>query len=303
MMTSQILVPLDGSALAERALACAVMLAQGLSADLVLFRAVSVPPDLTDVLRDVPQGVEAQMEQLEAGACEYLSQVASRLKTLGLNVRTVVEWGPAAEEIVDYAEQEDIQQIVMATHGYSGISRWRHGSVAERVLQSASVPVLLVRAGEKMQDDIQQAMQCQRIMVPLDGSSVAEQVLPPVISVARAIDAEIVLFRVPIAQITGSLSGDWCLPLEGTLDTANGIASVYLKRMAEHLQQQGIKVSTAMRMGGVANVIIEFAEANAIDLIAMCTHGRTGLARWALGSVTDRVLRAGHIPLFLVRAR
>jgi nucleotide-binding universal stress UspA family protein len=302
MMTSRILVPLDGSALAERALSCAMMLAQGLSADLVLHRAISIPLDLKDVLRDVPQDVEAQMEQLENEASDYLDEVASHINEFGLNVCTVVECGPAAEAIVDYAEQTGIQQIVMATHGYSGISRWRHGSVAERVLQSAGVPVLLVRAGEEKTDDIRQAMQCQRIMVPLDGSSVAEQVLPPAISVAQALDAEIVLFRVPIAHISGSLSGDWALPLEGTLETANGIAGVYLDSVAEHLREQGIEVSTAMRMGGVANVIIEYAEANEIDLIAMCTHGRTGLARWTLGSVADRVLRAGRIPLLLVRA-
>jgi nucleotide-binding universal stress UspA family protein len=73
--------------------------------------------------------------------------------------------------------------------------------------------------------------------------------------------------------------------------------------IGEHLQEQGIKVSTAMCPGAVANVIIEYAEANEIDLIAMCTHGRTGLARWTLGSVADRVLRAGRIPLLLVRAQ
>ncbi len=301
-MTSQVLVPLDGSALAEHALPCAQLLAQGLPADLVLFRAVSILPDLEDILGSLTQEVEAQMEQLEVEASNYLGQIASRLQETGVNVRTVVQWGPAAEAIVDYAGQMDIQQIVMATHGYSGISRWRHGSVAERVLQSASVPVLLVRVGEQKSDDIQQAMQCQRIMVPLDGSPVAEQVLPPVISVAQALDAEIVLFRVPIAHIFGSLSGDWVLPLEGTLETANEIAGVYLNRVAEHLREQGVKVSTAMRMGGVANVIIEYAEANEIDLIAMCTHGRTGLARWSLGSVADRVLRVGRIPLLLVRA-
>lgn len=302
-MTSQILVPLDGSALAERALSCAMMLGQGLPTDLVLLRAVSIPPDFEAVLRDVPEDVEAEIEQLGDEAKGYLSEVAARLKASGLSVRATVEWGTAAEAIVDYAEKENIQQIVMATHGYSGISRWRHGSVAERVLQSATVPVLLVRAGEKTPDDVQRAMQCQRIMVPLDGSSIAEQVLPLVTYVAQALDAETVLFRVPIAHVSGSLSGDWFLPLEGTLGTANDIASVYLERQAEHLREQGIKVSTARQIGGVADVIIEFAEANGIDLIAMCTHGRTGLARYALGRVADRVLRAGHIPLLLVRAK
>ena len=140
------------------------------------------------------------MERLEAEANDYLGQVAGRLKTAGLAVRTVVQRGPAAEEIVDYAEQMDIQQIVMATHGYSGISRWRHGSVAERVLQSAGVPVLMVcaKGGEGISVD---PMACQRILVPLDGSDRAEQVLPPAVSVSGALDAEIVLLRVPIGGL------------------------------------------------------------------------------------------------------
>ena len=146
-------------------------------------------------------------------------------------------------------------------------------------------------------------MQCQRIMVPLDGSSIAEQALPPAISVAQALDAEIVLFRVPIAHVSGSFSADWYLPLEGTFETANQIAEEYLNRVADELRAQGVRVTTSTRTGGVANVIVAFAEANEIDLIAMCTHGRTGLARWTLGSVADRVLRAGRVPLLLVRAR
>jgi nucleotide-binding universal stress UspA family protein len=302
-MTAQILVPLDGSTLAERALPWAMTLARGLSAEVVLFRAVSVPVDVKDVLRDVAHDADTHNEQLEAEARDYLKNVATPMEASGLDVRAVVEWDPAAEAIVDYAEHAGIEQIVMATHGYSGVSRWRHGSVAERVLQSASVPVLLVRTEEEELGDMPHAMACRRILVPLDGSPVAEQVLPPATSVARALDAEIVLFRVPIAHITGSLSGDWILPLEGTLKTANEIAGDYLKQVAERLGEQGVQVTTAMRMGGVANAIIEHAEANEIDLIAMCTHGRTGLARWTLGSVADRVLRAGRIPLLLVRAR
>jgi nucleotide-binding universal stress UspA family protein len=266
-------------------------------------RAISLLSDVKEILANADLKADAALAQLEVEAYNYLRKIAGKLEEADLHTHMVVRQGPAAEEIVDYAEQADIQQIVMATHGYSGISRWRHGSVAERVLQSAGVPVLLVRAREKKTDDIRQAMPCQRIMVPLDGSPVAEQVLPPAVSVAQALDAEIVLFRVPIVQISGSLSGEWVLPLEGTLGTADEIAGVYLNRVAEHLREQGIKVSTAMQMGGVASVITEYAEANEIDLIAMCTHGRTGLARWALGSVADRVLRAGNIPLLLVRAK
>ncbi len=301
-MPSQIMVPLDGSSLAERALPCARMLARGLGAELALFRAIALPPDFEEILRVVDLEPERPLAQLAAEADDYLCRVGSRLEEDGLCVQKVVQLGRAAEAIVDYAEKVGIQLIVMATHGYGGVSRWMHGSVAERVLQSASVPVLIVCSAEGERFASHEPLACRRILVTLDGSPVAEQALLPATAIARALAAEMVLLRVPIAQVSGSLTGEWYVPLEGTFDTANHIAEAYLERVAERLRTDGIKVSTAIRMGAVANVIVEYAEANHIDLIAMCTHGRTGLARWALGSVADRVLRARCLPLLLVRA-
>jgi nucleotide-binding universal stress UspA family protein len=275
------------------------MLADALPAELVLLRAVSLPSDVTAVLADAEVDMSIPLEQLEAQAQVYLDKVADRLEEAGLTVQRVVRLGPAPGAIVDYADQVGVQQIVMATHGYSGISRWVHGSVAERVLQSASVPVLLVRAGEKKN----QPMTCRHILVPLDGSPVAEQVLAPVAAIARALDARLVLLSVPIVHASGSLIGEWYLPLDGAFETTQQTARAYLDRVAEQLQAQGMQVSTAMRTGAVADSIVDYAEANQIDLIAMCTHGRTGLGRWTLGSVADRVLRAGGVPILLVRAR
>jgi nucleotide-binding universal stress UspA family protein len=273
------------------------MLANALTAELVLLRAVSLPSDVTAALTEMDTNIT--LEQLEAQAREYLDKVAGRLEEAGLTVQQVVRLGPAPGAIVDYADKVGVQQIVMATHGYGGISRWVHGSVAERVLQSASVPVLLMRAGEKKD----QPLTCRRILVPLDGSPVAEQVLDPVAAVAQALDARLVLLRVPIVQASGSLIGEWHLPLDGAFETTGQTARAYLDRVAEQLQAQGIQVFTAIRTGAVADSIVDYAEANQIDLIAMCTHGRTGLGRWTLGSVADRVLRAGGVPILLVRAR
>ena len=167
-MTAQILVPLDGSPLAEQALGCAMTLGRGLPAELVLIRAVSIPLDTREILNNAGLKAAALMEQLDVEANDYLRKVAGQLQDAGLSVRQVVQHGPAAEANVDYAEQKNIRQIVMATHGYTGISRWTHGSVAERVLQSASVPVLLVRAQEGEQGASREPMSCQRILIPLD---------------------------------------------------------------------------------------------------------------------------------------
>ncbi len=302
-MSSKILVPLDGSGWAEQALPCAVMLARGLPSELLLLHAVSLPVDITSFFKRDSDTSDALLEKLEAEAQGYLQGVARRLEEKGVRVDSVVQHGPPAEVIVDYAEGADIQQIVMATHGYSGISRWRHGSVAERVLQSASVPLLLVGPGETKPGDAEAPKQCRRMLVPLDGSSVAEQVLPQASAIARALGSEVILFRVPVVYASGSLIGDWYLPLDGLFETAQEDALDYLEEVASRLQAQGIKVSVAVDSGGVADAIIGFAEANHIDLIGMCTHGRTGLIRWTLGSVADRVLRAASVPLLLVRAQ
>jgi nucleotide-binding universal stress UspA family protein len=139
-------------------------------------------------------------------------------------------------------------------------------------------------------------------LVPLDGSRMAEQVLPKASTIAQALEAELILFQVPIAHVYDWMTGEWFLPVQAILDTAEHDAQAYLSHVAGHLPGLAVRVSTAKRIGSVAACIIDYAESNQIDLIAMCTHGRTGLARWALGSVADRVLRAGNTPILLVRA-
>ena len=299
---TQILVPLDGSPLAEQALPCAMALGRGLASELVLFGAVSIPADTQELLDRAGVKADALLEQLKTEANEHLCQVVEQLRETGLAARHIVQCGPAAEAIVGYAEQLEVRQIVMATHGYTGPNRWTHGSVAERVLQSASVPVLLVRVQETGQGLRREPMCCQRILVPLDGSTRAERILPPVISIAQALDSQVILFQVPIVYVSGWMTGEWLMPTHGVLATAEQDAMAYLDYVATRLKEQGIKTSTATDTGAVAESIIDYATANHVDLIAMCTHGRTGLRRWTLGSVADRVLRAGRIPILLVRA-
>ncbi len=303
-MATRILVPLDGSPLAEQALGCAHALARGLPAELILFRAVWIPPDVRELLNESAVELNAILAQAKTEADEYLRGLKEQLGKLGLDVRSVVREGPAAEAILEYATREKVDQIVMATHGYSGFKRWTHGSVAERVLQATQVPLLLVRADERgVAQNWQQPAHCRRILAPLDGSPTAEQILPTLTPVVRAMGANLTLFQVPIAYSSGAMTGELYLPLQGVLETAEAESRAYLGAVAGRLAAQGLDVTTATANGSVANCIIEYAEANRVDLIAMCTHGRTGLARWALGSVADRILRAGSTPILLVRAR
>ena len=302
-MVARILVALDGSPLAEQALPCAAALGQGLPAELVLFRAVSISSDVEEVLDRAQVEAEALADQLEAQASDYLRWMAASLRESGLQVSHVVQHGPAAESIVDYAANMEIDGIVMATHGYTGLKRWTHGSVAERVLQLADAPVLMVRAREEAPAGPPEPICCDRVLVPLDGSKMAEQVLPPLIPLARALGCGLILFQVPVVHVWGWSTGEWYMPIQGIMDTAMADAESYLEGVAQRLKEEGVEASTAVEIGAVSECIVDYAAANRVDLIAMCTHGRTGLARWTLGSVADRVLRGADVPILLVRAK
>jgi nucleotide-binding universal stress UspA family protein len=301
-METRILVPLDGSRLSEQSLPYAVTLGQRLPAQLILFSAVSIPSDVREALEKADLEPEPLFEELEIEAGEYLEALAHLLSKAESRVSHVVLRSRAPEAIVEYAEQADIQLIVMASHGYTGVARWTHGSVAERVLQSAPVPVLLIRAKEGITRALPEVRPCRRVLVPLDGSKLAEQVLPTIIPVAAALGCEVTLFRV-LVDTAGPFTGRWYLLQNSSFETADQGARSYLERLASHVKEQGIRVSTAIQLGPVAKSIVDHAEGHDVDLIAMCTHGRTGIARWALGSVVARVLRAGDKPILLVRGR
>jgi nucleotide-binding universal stress UspA family protein len=303
LLGTRILVPLDGSRLAEQALSCAMALGRGLPAELVLFCAVSIPSDVQEALDRAGLQPDPLLERLETEASEYLEAMSHLLTKADLSFSHIVGHGLPAGAIVDYGERMDIQLIVMASHGYTGIKRWRHGSVAERVLHSASVPVLLVRAKEEVSKGLPEPCTFRRVLVPLDGSKVAEQVLPAIIPIVQALECEMILFRVPVMHTSGPFTGAWYLPQDSSFETADQNAKAYLERLARHLKGQGIEAATVTLPGAVPESIIDYAEIKDIDLIAMCTHGRTGIARWALGSVADRVLRASAKPILLVRAK
>jgi nucleotide-binding universal stress UspA family protein len=219
-MGARILVPLDGSRLAEQSLPCAMTLGRSLSAELVLLCAVSVPSDVQEALEKAGLTPDPLIEELEIEASEYLEAMSHLLSKSGLTFSHAVLRQLAADAIVEYAEQADIRLIVMASHGYTGIARWTHGSVAERVLRSAPVPVLLVRVKEEPTHGLPEPRPCRRILVPLDGSKLAEQVLPTVIPIATALGCEVTLFRVPADYSAGKVTGRWYLPQNRRFETA-----------------------------------------------------------------------------------
>jgi nucleotide-binding universal stress UspA family protein len=152
---------------------------------------------------------------------------------------------------------------------------------------------------------IQQRSSIKRILLPLDGSSVAEQAIPYVEVLAQVLGAELVLFQAfepvrPVA-IEGGVAMSPAMIKEEE-EAKRGSALAYLDSVGKAFREKGLSTSSVVALGSPADKIIDYADANAIDLIAMSTHGRSGIGRWVFGSVTDKVLHAGDKPVLAVRA-
>jgi nucleotide-binding universal stress UspA family protein len=309
----QILVGLDGLPLAEAALPIAVALARAAEARLILLRAVGAGATLTPgdlggrpVLRyraadgAVIAGGVAEQAAV-SGARSYLARVAAGLTLGGIRTETVVVAGEAADVLVDEARLRQVDLVVLATHGRSGVGRWIYGSVAEAVLTHSQVPVLLVREGGPAFELPPPAVPTP-IVVPLDGSSLAEPALPCATDLARALGAELTLVRVvptgPVG-LNDEMGVEEVSPTVDWLDAFDREAYAYLSDLAARLQQAGIRARIRVIDDEPIEGIIR-AEVGAA-LVVMATHGRTGLARTVVGSVALDVLRQGTLPVVLVR--
>jgi nucleotide-binding universal stress UspA family protein len=304
-MFSKILVPLDSSDLAEYALRPAIALAQKAEGSVLLLHVLTpktvVIPELPEVMAQSMYSYDVSFSQEEAAGRDYLGgiqqNIAQGYDSISWSAR--VENGDPASMIVDVAQEEGVGLIVMSTHGYSGVTRWMLGSVTERVLRHASCPVLVVRSQEAI----------RHVLVTLDGSPLAESSLPLGFAVALGLGAVITLLRV-------DTESDYLDEREIVALEANepGLGNRYRQRFADtaaHYLQglavgglaMGLQVHTAVRSGKTAQTILQFVEQNDVDLIVMSTHGRSGLARWRYGSVTEKVLHGASCAILINRPK
>lgn len=302
-MERQILVPLDGSELSEMVLPQAMTLARATGSALTLLRVAVAPGGVEPMAWANPTPAVTQ-ETWEAEVREartYLDLLAHRLRETGLTVRTAVVEGDPAGVIVRYAEQTpEIRFIAMATHGRSGVSRWVFGSVAERVLHVAPVPLLLVRP-QGTSTIMPPAAPFRTILVPLDGSAFAEQALSTARDLATATGATLVLMGAASpAKDTGARPPAGNQPVRMELKQ---LYTRYLENTAEQLQAEGLTVRIQVVVGQPAESILRVSEQVQPDLVVMATHGRSGLQQLWLGSVALKVVQGATRPVLLVRAR
>lgn len=294
-MFRQMLIPLDGSPLAEQVLPLVKLFVEHANSAVVLLRVVApIHPDLHTA--EVEASASAQTEQACQAARDYLEALPPIFASNVAVARQVILGSPATT-ILEVAEKTPCDLIAMVTHGRTGIDRWVYGSVADKVLSGARLPILLVRANQLPRD----LASIKHILIPLDGSPLAEHALVPAQQLAHAFNAKLVLFRV-LESYSYAADGLVVSSIDGLDAIVGQTTQTYLDEQVKAIQAQGIKVSSASEYGVVADRILEAAHRYMADLIVMSTHGRSGLGRWVMGSVADRVLRASPIPVLLIRA-
>lgn len=298
----RLLVPLDGSRLAEAVLPVSVSLAGRLDARLTLLYVME---------RTAPATAHGDRHlTLVSEAERYLDEVAGRCRTEGVEVDRHVhpnEVGDVARSIVDHAAEMAADLVVLATHGAGGARRVLFGSVAQQVLRRGVRPVLLVRPQAAGPAAGLPAFSLRRLLVPLDGTSASQAALPIATLIARAYEADLLLLRIvpTLATVSGDRAGTALLVPTATaasLDLEETEARRSLEELAATLRAQGLRASAVVGRGNPWQGLLDGAAQAGVEMIVMATHGRAGLDAAFSGSVASRVVAKFTRPLLLVRS-
>ena len=299
-MYKRIVVPLDGSKLAEAPLDYAVWLAHKSAAELQLMHVYNnrVPA----VSRYLGNRIERTMRR---------SVLAYRAP---VNVKPVIAAGDAATQITKHVEDNDVDLIIMSTHGRSGIKRWMMGSVADKVVRYSNRPVRLIKSFESKVPDSEEYD--KKVLVLLDGSELSEQILPYAAYHAGLSGGELILLNVceppdvapavtyhliPPHDYPPTRPLQWGKYVEEETERRKKECQVYLNDLTEKFRQRNLKVRFAAPFGNAVDEILRFLEDNPVSLVAMTTRGRSGISRWVFGSVAEKVLLASPSPVLLIR--
>jgi len=306
-----ILVPLDGSALAEQVLPQVRLLAPLLEARVHLLRGITLSESTllsakghgTALAKDGGAPAPAVCAQCaQTALCGhtdcYIAAQASALRAAGVDADADMRVGAPAAVISTAAAQSQDTLVAMVTHGHRGLRRWVRGSVADEIVHNTTAPLLLVRGSAR---ESQAAPRLKRILVPLDGSALARQALPLAIELVARARAELILLWVVAPSIDAYLR---IFPAEA--DARGALRDQVAEALATYADQRLTppeQITSAVGVGPPAQAIAEEASRRHVDLIVMATHGYIGLQRWHLGSVADQVLHGTTTPLLLVRSQ
>ena len=286
----RILVPLDGSDLAERAIAPAVTLANAMLAEVILLSVVTSLPLKIDPFR------QALRKEIDATKL-HLDSVRAQFLPASLGGKVVAIVGTdIAQSIINFVEKNEVDLIVMSSQGRSGLGRRLYGSVAGKVLRGVSCDTAIIRDRVDIGP-----FSCKRILVPLDGSPSAEQALEPAIEIARSLSAELVLLRavtIPLDRGETVSSPNFHELMAAEKEAQ---ASSYLQKVREHVSNDRLQIKTITASGRPSATIIGQTKKLDVDLIVMTSRGQSGIRRRLYGSVAEKVLFSAACPTLVVR--
>ena len=292
-MFDSILVPLDGSLLSECVLPHVVAIGQAVNAKIMLLHVLDknqddASPQLFDLLNWQINKTEAKL---------YLERICERLQKSGLQTEVMVLEGPLAESITEFAQSQEMKLVILSSHGRSGVRKWGIGSVTHKIILSAPTSVFIVRA------PCQKEQPFGRILVPLDGSWRAENVLPLVTSLARFHKSQIqIVHVVKTPEMARHMP-----PAQEDIDLSNQIVARnrevgrrYLEQVQLSSSLTGIDVQTQLLVSGNATAALhEVVDREQIDLVVLSAHGYSGNSQWPYGSMVNNFILYGKVPLLV----
>lgn len=310
-MFQSILVPLDGSTFGEHALPLAISIARRTGASLSLLHAHaplrSVYVEGAALLDDtIEDDIKAQQKT-------YLNIVSERIHSVlkDTPITTTLVEGDIGASIVAEADRQKPDLVVMTTHGRGPLSRFWLGSVANELIRQLSMPLLLARPSETP-PDLNSDPRFQHILIPLDGTELAEQILEPATAIGKVMEADYTLVRIvkPVLAMTGPMDAAMAAqPVQVSLEQVDAVqeqlqqqAQNYLDQVSDRLREAGLAMRTHVSIEQQPAVaVLDESEKNDINLIAIATHARRGLSRLFLGSVADKVIRGAKVPVLVYR--
>lgn len=314
-MFQRIVLPLDGSRRAEAAIPVAARLARAARGTVILMRAIEPLTPYGPYFSRASGPASSYSSQARDDVSSYLNRVAVDTSLAGLSVTTRVTEGSAADSILSLSQAESADLIVMCAHGVTGPHHWKLGGVSQHVVRHALSPVLLLAEptpGAKQDASNDQLAHVLRALIPLDGSIMAEAAIPPAIELMSELAPD-----TGTLHLLGVVSPFTAEDLKVSETQLVEQATAYLDRVAQQLRttptehlRLTITSSVAVDADAAERIISvaepeheEGADAHTpgYDIIVMATHGRTGVARWALGSITERVIQTARLPLLIVR--
>ena len=299
LQLQKILFPTDFSKCAEQALAHTVFLAEESRAEIHVLHVITIFQDQPSVVSNEIAETKEMVKKLEDVAEKQLNKILNSHSSDDVKITTEIKRGiSAAPAILEYASDNNIDLIVMGTHGRRGLGHLLLGSAAEEVVRLAPYPVFTIRELKEPKS----VMQVNNILVPVDFSNHSQKALSYASEIAQSYNAQLQVLHIieetmhPAFSVTGKSS---------IFDLVPGIKDDSRKRIEKMIKEfvsDKVKSKVFVQGSRAANDIIKFAKENSTDLIVIATHGLTGLEHMLLGSVTEKVVRMAHCPVFTVKA-